>query len=73
MKTIHKIALALVVLVLLVGVMVGIAGHRQVAAITPQGGATQVAQEQPMEVPEWGPIFLEGEWDPGQICVAWNS
>jgi cell division protein FtsL len=73
MKTIRKITLVLIVLVLVAAMLVGISGHHQMAVATPQNGATQVAQELEIDVPEWGPILLEGDEFDVFNRVAWNS
>jgi hypothetical protein len=70
MKTIQKIMLGLIVLVVAAGLLVGIGGVRQ-SAVMPQSGADQMVNE--IVLPETYPIILEGEWGPGQDCVAWNS
>lgn len=73
MKIIRIITLVLIVLLLIAGMLLSSGGLRQATAAPLESGGFQMVDEMEIEVPEWGPVPLDGDWGGGQDCVAWNS
>ena len=73
MKTIRKIKLLLIAMVLIAGMLLSFGGQHQSASAAPFSDAVQMAQELDLDAPEGAPLLLEGEEFFQFSRVAWNS